>query len=63
MAQIAEGEAWPVWIDIAAEGDNFEELAHFLRGEEGLAGSGSTDVGLAFRFALGGQQVGEAEVE
>ena len=63
MAQIAEGEAWPVGVDIAAEGDNFEELAHFLRGEEGLAGSSSADVGLAFRFALGGKQVGKAEIE
>ena len=63
VAQIAEGEAWPVGIDIAAEGDNFEEFAHFLRGEEGLAGGGGADVGLAFRFALGSKQVGEAEVE
>ena len=62
MAQIAEGETWPIGVDIAAEGDNFEELAHFLWGEEGLAGGGA-DVGFAFGFALGGQQVGEAEVE
>lgn len=62
VAQIADGEALPIWVDISAEGDGFEELAHFLRGKEGLAGGGA-DVGFAFGFALGGKQVGEAEVE
>lgn len=62
VAQIADGEALPIWVDISAEGDGFEEFAHFLRGKEGLAGSSSADVGLAFRFALGGKQVGEADV-
>ena len=63
MADVAVREALPVDADVAAEGDDFEQLAHFVRHQQFVQGTGRLNIGGGVvRQAVAGQ-FGDAEVE
>ena len=62
MAAVAAGEAEQLLVDAAANGDDLEQLAHFLRQQQPVGGAGSAHiVGRVGRLAA--KQVEDAAVE
>ena len=60
VADVAEAETCPVYVDVFAKGDDFEEFAHFVLVGQFLYGSADTEVVCsAWRCGLC-QQVGNA---